>query len=261
MPVHGPFFYTAAFNSGTYAALGVSSSDPLMLPNTTNKTYTPNRDMLLLGGAAGGTMLLRARVEAASATRVAYPQLVPVQSSAITLRACRLVERPFKFLAGEPISLTAINGGANATAGVLLFGFDLEPPPPGEAVWMRFSGSVAATAGTPALVASADVSWEQNYVSGTYAIIGMDAYATNLIALRAVLAGFNYRPAVISHGSSPEFTPDPLFTQGDMGVMGYFTNQQTPGFEILSNATETVNFAGALLVIRIGGTEMLPSGR
>lgn len=180
-------------------------------------------------------------------------------------RVCDYSQRPPLVTAGEGVSVGIMNGGAASTLALLLFGYDLKAPPPGQSFWLRYSvtAGAAATANTWSTYRETDatpLTWETTPPSGTYAIIGMDHWGATAMAARLILATYRYRPGTLARTSVTATWNDPLFMDGRLGILGYFTNWQMPALEVLCTGADTA-FEGMIRVIRIGGPEMLPSSR
>ena len=225
------------------------------------------RDAMLLAAYLGGAGLLRGRVQAPSLLRVAYPHLTPFQATIATAtglsRVTDFSRRPPRLVGGEGVSVAVENGGAVATLALLLLGFDMQPAPPGEAFLLRYMASgilASANVWSPFTTESGDVVWETSLPAGTYAILAMDHWGTTALAARAILQNSKTRPGVPARTSATAAWLDPLFTDGRLGILGYFTNWQMPGIDVLCSAADTA-FEGRMLVVRIGGTDAMPSGR
>jgi hypothetical protein len=258
MPVHTSALYASVNGSSAYAAL-TALTDSFFSVGA--NSLTPPRDCRVLAAAAGGSGLTKARIEAPGLLRVAYPGITPLNNATTTgaskPRVANFTNRPFLLTGGEAVSLTVQKGGAAATMGLLVVGFDLVPIPPGEAFWLRYS-KTGITANAGSWTTNTSVTWEQTVPSGTYAIIGMDHWGATAMAARVWLPASRYRPGCIAHTTPATGEQNSLFLDGSLGVLGYFTNQQLPGIDILCEAADT-SFDGMLLVIRIGGPEMMPA--
>lgn len=257
MPVHAAA-YLATVNAASYTQL-TALSDPFFQVSGT--AMRPPRDVRVLGAGAGGSGLTHGRLEAAGLLRVAYPGVVPL-NGAVTVaaglpRVMDNTDRPLMLTGGEDVYFAVKNGGAAATFGLLLVGFDVPAVPSGESFWLRYSKS-GITATANAWTPYTDVTWEQTLPSGTYAIIGMDHWGATAAAARLILAGSRYRPGVYAHVNAAASEGNGLFLQGRLGVLGYFTNQQLPGVEVLCTGADT-SFDGVIRVVRIGGPEMMPA--
>lgn len=77
---------------------------------------------------------------------------------------------------------------------------------------------------------------ESNLPPGQYAIVGMHALATNLIAARVVLrtGPDQWRPGCIAAAAANAISPE-LFRDGGLGQWGTFPFQQLPAMEFLSS--------------------------
>lgn len=248
--------------STAYAAL-TALVDSLCASSGTN--YVAPRRLLLKGAAAGGLGMTRARAMSPSMLKVAYAQIRPLSAAAVGPSdvVCDMSQRPIVIEPGENLSVAIQNGAANAAYGALFLALDDEPVPAGEAFWIRYSITAAAAA-TPLVWSSYQVTdtvplaYETSLPSGTYAAVAMVHSSTTCIAARLILSGFRNRPGVL--GSSSVINNVDMFTDGRMGVLGYFTNWQLPGIDVLCVAADTA-FEGFIKVIRIGGPEMMPSSR
>lgn len=88
----------------------------------------------------------------------------------------------------------------------------------------------------------------------------MDHWGATAMAARLILPGCRNRPGCMARTSVTAALNDPIFMDGRLGVLGYFTNWQMPGIEVLCTGIDTA-FEGVIKVIRIGGPEMMPGSR
>ncbi len=257
-------FHLVAYYDGTFAYTGLNSipalSDPAFQRDTTTRYLIPPRDVSLLAAYSGANGITQARVVAPSLLRVSYPSIVPLEELASRGQETAIskhLERPLRLVAEEGISVEAANTGTGAAA-VLVCGLGLEPVPPGEAFWVRYSSSVAVAAGQWALLSS--VTWGTTLPAGTYAIVGMDHFSATAIAARLVLDGFRHRPGLVAHTSPGTTRSSAMFSDGSLGVWGHFSSRVMPGIEVLATAADA-SHTGYLLVVRTGEADLLPGLR
>ncbi len=257
MPHHLIAWYSTAFNNASLTKLDVQSSDPLLYPDTSAKTYTPPQDLQLLAAYAGGTSLEQARIEAPSLLRVGYPSIVPLESAASPsgddVGLATYQTRPLRLVNGEGIAVTAANGASGTVAACLLCSVGTIAVPPGEGFWLRYTDSTAASPGAWTTLAAA---LDQDLPAGTYAIIGMDHWSATAVAARLIIEGVRYRPGIVAHNTAAASRTNEMFYQAKLGVWGYFTNRGLPFVEVLCTGADAAH-VGYLYVVRVGDGDMI----
>ena len=101
--------------------------------------------------------------------------------------------------------------------------------------------TVKATAATT-LVAyawtNAALTISQALPAGRYAVVGMHAYSTGLIAARLVFVGYQWRPGVIGLANNTSFNRG-LFRYGNWGEFGEFAHNTPPTVDFFSSSADT----------------------
>lgn len=118
---------------------------------------------------------------------------------------------------------------ASDAYGLLWVGRARRPIPPGTRRTIRWTSSVTVAEGVWSLGA---FTFSDTLPDGKYAIVGLSAYGTNVLAARLAFTGGGWRPGVIAQGAQGEWTP-PSFARDEFGYMGSFLNTIQPNIEFL----------------------------
>lgn len=78
----------------------------------------------------------------------------------------------------------------------------------------------------------------QTLPAGRYAVVGMHAISTGLVAARLVFVGGTWRPGCIGYDARYDM-PNPVFRRGGLGVWGEFPHDQPPTVDFLSVSADT----------------------
>src|SRR5262249_35161743 len=148
--------------------------------------------------------------------------------------------------AGEPITVAAAQNGIKpAEAGVSLLWFcdRLDPVPPGDSFWLRYTADLSRNP-PPAPPPSGPtwsgitVTFDQTIPSGTYAIIGFEHWSPTAIAARIVIPSQLPRPGVVAMNGGIAFNGGArthhAFYHGHLGVYGTFQTTSPPSIEVLT---------------------------
>lgn len=254
-------FHTVAFTVGSlttsYGAVpGVA--DTIFAPSG-NGLLLPY-DLWLIAAYASHVNLLRARVNAPSLLRVGYPSIRPVQAAALGApqvdpNLMTMLDSPLLLRSSEAVGIdAAASSGATAAIALMWLADKLDPVPPGESFWLRFTSTTAPTTAFAWTVISPV--YDQAIPSGVYAVIGMEFFSTTAIAARIVFPGSVLRPGVLAQqGSSAGLArTHRIFYEGALGVYGTFQTNSPPNVEVITglgtDAAGSVD--GYLRVVRIG---------
>ena len=149
----------------------------------------------------------------------------------------------------ESISLEASRGGAGAADAYALMWMFTRPPTKyaGQVRTVQFTSTVTISEGT---WAAGSIGIVPTLQAGTYAIVGMQTYGTNLLASRLVFSNQAFRPGCLAQGAQGEWNSDQL-RRGNLGMWGTFTNTTVPTiqhFGVGAGTTQT----GYLDLVKIG---------
>jgi hypothetical protein len=114
----------------------------------------------------------------------------------------------------------------------LWFRFGMKQQTPGMEYRLRFTSAIAGVVGS---WAGGAITMDQNVPAGTYQIVGMDVFGTNLLLARLVFTGGGWRPGVLGRNTLIS-VPHTLGLSGRLGVFGEFNNTAIPQLEIYVEA-------------------------
>lgn len=207
-----------------------------------NNIIVPNPYPNLAGVYALGDTLTGARVESPSLRRVllrdiaAYNQgLYPPYTPLVE----EMYENPMPLEPTEPLRFLAREAAAGAKRlnGLVWLSDGPLTPIGGDIYTVR---ALAAGSATTYAWVNAPLSIDQVIPAGTYQVVGLAAYAPNLVAARLVFVGESQRPGVIG-ASSPWSGGMDVFRRGRLGVWGEFEHSQPPTVDyLLSGVAATV---------------------
>lgn len=255
-------FHTVAFSQdvvtgSSYSA--VAAVGDSIFAQSGNGFLVPY-DLRLIAAYGGGTDMLRARINAPSLLRVGYPSIRPVFANTNGVPTTdpnfmTLLGSPLLLRGAEVVGIDAVhaNVGTVRQVSFLWLADKLEPVPPGDSFWLRFTGALSLTT-TPQynIWQVLSPTYDQSIPSGTYAVIGLEFMSANALAARLVLPGAVFRPGVLAGGTaaaSPRTYAG--FYDGSFGTFGTFQTTSPPNIEIMVAGNSTAQ-EGYLRVVRIG---------
>jgi len=231
-------WYTAALpDPSTNAALG-AVTDPVF-PIQSGK-YLPGQDYFAMVGYVGTVGISQARVNQPSLLLPFYPQMDPLSGTVLPANLPPLQRfgpggLPIYATESLAIEVSETGGAATPAVGALW----LSPRP-----WAMAPGQVRTLLATATVTCVAG-SWVQGNMTltstlqaGTYQVVGLSAYGTNLLFARLIFSNQVLRPGVLAQQAIGEWN-DETFRRGMCGVWGSFTNTTVPTVEFLSNAACT----------------------
>ena len=99
---------------------------------------------------------------------------------------------------------------------------------------------------------NAALTFTQTLPAGRYAVVGMHAHGTALLAARLVFVGYSWRPGVVT-GVIAADPAIPMFRNGQFGVFGEFEFDQPPSIDLLgTGVTSTEEVYLDLIQVRAG---------
>lgn len=239
---HLAAYYATLTNGSTNAPVAAVSDSVLTLAST-NFFLLP-RPGKLEAIYSAGVSLTRARINTPSLRYVGLPYGGPVN-------ATLAVPSPYNFTYwgedgpampfGDQISVEHTLGGAapEAEFSVVFFRFARREQPAGPTYNILFTGTITGVTGA---WANGAMTPDSTLPAGKYAITGMHAFGTNLVAARLIFPGTTWRPGVIANNAN-NGVPMRLFTDGTMGVYGTFSSVNVPNLEVFvigANTAQTV---------------------
>lgn len=206
-----------------------------------NGHFLPQKDYSLLYAYFGGAGATRARFITPNWRQLSTPWIRPINLAIVPLdepNVADYVKYPLRVRGLEEFQLEGYqtSGGAAVVVGVAgLADSPLIPPPQGDEIAMRGTGTTTAVAGSWTNVA---VTWQDTLPNGQYAVVGLGAVGVTMIAARLIFEDQVMRPGCLAQslvsGNSP-----PLFRQGGLGIWGRFNAYRIPSVEVLCNAADT----------------------
>ncbi len=153
-------------------------------------------------------------------------------------RILDLRSNPVKLAAGESLTCQAnANPTAAADQSVLAWLADgpIVPVNPAEVHGLRATAAITATVGA---WTNGALTFLQTIPVGNYAVVGMRAMGTTLIAARLVFRGGGWRPGVMGSVAEQDEAWDG-FRHGGLGVFGEFHSTVPPTLDVLCNDADT----------------------
>lgn len=228
-------------------------TDSYLSVSTSGKALLPV-DMKLRAAYGFGTGFDKARVIAPSLKRVGYPRLqlfeqvtVPADLPAV----CLFDENPLLIRRNEEFNFQVDNTDAGTQRqNVLAFLQDREDTYPAGPSYTIFGTATITTVAYQWVQGT--ITWEDTYPTVPFAVIGMRAVGTNLMAARLIPQSGTLRPGCI--GTATERTDDRSFTWGGkFGKLCEFTPPTFPNVEVLGQAAAATAHRFYLQVVPLAG--------
>jgi hypothetical protein len=229
-------FHTAAYSS---AAVGIAATD-FDLPAITDQGLTISNGHFILpwpanviGAYIVGLTPTRAKIQTPKTRALANPYLRPFDRSATVPDRPHFVDLTPGMIAlnawDETQILLSTNSGApDAESAFLWFDDGKTQPASGTIFTIRATSTITGVALTWTL---GSLVFDQVLPAGRYAVVGMEAFAANLLAIRLVFPSQQWRPGVIGTQSVGLFNGD-YFRHGNMGEFGRFDSIAQPQVEV-----------------------------
>jgi hypothetical protein len=204
--------------------------------------FLPQRDVPLVYIGAASVNLQRARFSSPTIALVTTPFIRPINQAlnfGVPQRLWDLTEQPLTLRGLEEITMLVTQTGGAAQQVVAVAGLMWQqiPAPPGN-IWTLRGTSVG-----PAVInvwTQIAVTWFNALPTGTYAVVGMEAFSATNIASRLILENQVPRPGVLGITALANF-PNQIFrgsSYSDLGVWGQFHNYNMPLVEVLCTAAD-----------------------
>ena len=208
-----------------------------------NDIYIPswNRVMLVV---AAGAKLAQCRLQSPSLRRMVNQRIAPVLTVALPLASLETPRihdfhlNPRTLDIAEALNAFCVNGAVTGNEEwVLVWLMDtLAPLPGGEIV--SIEGTVTVT-GVKGDWVNGALTFSQTLPAGRYALVGMRAEDTAVVAVRCVYPDISARPGCLG-STSAAAADNPLFRQGRLGNWGEFEHDAPPTSDVLCNADGAV---------------------
>lgn len=238
-------FHLSAF----YASVAASQTNSL-LPAVQDGAFTISNQRLLLPQSMRvdraflfGLGVTEGRINVPSLRAISLPRVYPVDKNAAPTNdpfVVNMRQRGCKLLQTEGIGFEAstdATAGPNGTFGLLWMYPSFQGPMTGDVITCKATATVVSSAG---VWTAGSITLEQDLPSGTYQMIGADAWGTNVAAVRFRFPGQFLMPGILAQQAAGEFVGDNQ-RFGQMGPFGSFTNTQVPTIEVLgTGATSAI---------------------
>lgn len=242
--------YFASLTNGTTTANTIVS-DQVLTPSGTTAFILPKPGRLRMAYSAG-VSLTAVQINTPSLRYVGLPFVGPVNAT-LTVPSPPNVTDWGEM--GPPIPVVdaisavhTLGGGApeNELTG-LWFSFGSAPIPASPIYRLRFTATITAVVGSWVTGA---LTPDTTLPQGTYSVVGMDAFGTNLVFARLIFPGSFFRPGVLCRNATSGVAW-PGWADGRMGVYGSFKSVNLPNLEILASGANTAQTV-FLDVVRTG---------
>ena len=222
----------------TYTQINGVADQILSLSSSSN--FFAPRGATIYAAFGGGTDASRQRINVPNLREIGFPSIAPLGTGTTIASPPNLAVYgdmgPMPNETDE-ISVEAVhsNVGAHVQWAVMLLKFGHMPVPSGRNYRLRATASVTAVVGS---WASGALTLDQNLPAGNYAITGIDAFGTNLLAARLIFPGGGWRPGCMARNSVSS-VPHTLFNSGKLGVLGVFNTVAVPSLEVYAEAANS----------------------
>lgn len=234
--------YYASLTNGTTTANTIVT-DQVLTPSGTTGFILPRPGRLRMAYSAG-VSLTAVQINTPSLRYVGLPYVGPVNAALAVPSPPNVTDWGEM---GPPIptvdaisAVHTLGGGAPEVEFTgLWFSFGNATIPAGPIYRLRFTAAIVGVAGSWVTGA---LTPDTTLPQGTYSVVGMDAFGTNLAFARLIFPGSFFRPGVLARNTTSA-VPFRGFTNGDMGVYGSFKSINLPNLEILAigaNTAQTV---------------------
>jgi hypothetical protein len=236
-------FHLAAY----FAALGVNAADSDVAAlsdqalTIQNNHFIFPRPLSVIWAYYIAASATRAKIQSPKTRIIADPYIRPIERGSLPGSRPSIADysnRPIDLNQLDEIRILGSNNlGAATEPSYAFLGLQetFEPAPQGTLTTLR--ATTVVTTVTRQWTFAALV-FDQTLPAGRYAVVGMDAYATNLIAARLAFVAGGWRPGVICSQSVGQTVGD-YFRRGNYGLFGRFDSTAQPSVEFLSEGAAT----------------------
>lgn len=237
------FFHLAAFRgsvtNGTTNTAIAGVPDSILARSSANNFLAPDQTTIR-AATAGGLNASRSRINTPNVRAVGLPYIAPLQTGISAQSPPNIAD--FGIRGPRPAAADEISVEATHTDVAAQIQFALMWLALGRREWTpgdkyRIRGTAAIT-GVVGAWANGAITLDQNLPAGIYQIQGMDAFGTNLLGARLIFPGGGWRPGCFARNAVAS-VPDPIFTDGRLGVYGEFDTVAIPQLEIYVEAANT----------------------
>lgn len=241
-------WHLAAF-TGTFAAPTTNTNLPALndqVLTIRNAQFFLSKKFDLLWAACMGPTIDAARLESPSLRLPTFPQILPLTIGAVPIAEPRVDDysrQPFKLAVNEQLAITTLDTAAapGQITGLIGLRDSYQPMPSGNIYKMRGTSTVAATANVWSTIEP--VTYTNDLPDGMYALVGMNYYAANGQAARAIFTSPGnqiLRPGCVANVAVGD-QPFEGFMDGRYGSWGTFDSDNIPNIEVLCNGATAVH--------------------
>lgn len=235
-------FTVAAFRQSitSTALIAITAVNDPHLTVAGNDVRVPIFATKLLAAYASGVDILQAQLNSPSLRSFVPFDIAPTDRAALPASAKPLAENwdtPYELIVNEPLNALIANtaAGANLVNAIVWLGDAAITPITGEILTVRATSATALVAGA---WTNCPLTFANVLPAGKYAVVGMRAESTTVLAARLVLPGFGHRPGCLGNASSGIGATDKMFRYGNLGRWGEFVNTAPPTVDYLATAAD-----------------------
>ena len=221
------------------------SGDDIVVPNSLNFVF---------GVYAIGTAITRAQLVSPSIRRRYPHEVTPIEIAsepADPVKYLPFPQSPIQLDPDESLNFQAAENGAGAQRSsgfVWLSDGPINPVAGSEVFTIRATNTSTLTAYA---WTNGALTFNDTLPAGDYAVVGMRASSTGLIAARLVFSQYPWRPGCIASDTLGELGHS-AFRQGALGEWGTFSHNTPPTVDFLSDSADTSQTVDLDLVMITG---------
>ena len=225
--MHVAAYFASLTNGSTNAAVTIVSDQVLPVSGTT--AFLMPKPVQLIGLYSAGVSITDARINAPSFRYVGFPHAGPANVTLTVPSPPNITwwgDMGPTFQVAEPVTAQHSLGGAAPENETSLIFLQTGPRKTysGPKYRVRATTAITQSAGT---WVNGSMVFDDVLPPGIYAVMGIDAVATNLVAVRLLFPGTFFRPGALARNSVGG-VPSPIFTSGDLGCYGVFDSVSPP---------------------------------
>ena len=206
-----------------------------------NGHFLPQRPTNILYAAFCALLGVRARLSSPTLAVITSPYIRDI-SLAVDFGNPQIIadysQDPLMLAPLEELTLFATNSAATSglSLGILGLDYGRQPQPAGNIYTIR--GTATATLVINAWTQLGTITWQNSLPTGTYAIVGAEAFSAGGKAFRITCENQVPRPGGLATLLETNRT-HPIFRMGNLGEWGRFHNYAMPTFEMISASADT----------------------
>jgi len=217
-----------------------------------NSHFVLSQPMQLIGAAAMGILIDRARIASPTMRQIANPYVRSLIAAAVpgsNPNMWLLDHNPFTVPAFEEIQVlgTSTTGTTEKFTAFTWLTPGMEVMPIGNVIPLRFTSTTAAVANAWTTLS---ITFGDTLPTGLYAMVLSEMFSTNGQAHRWIISNQTWRPGLMSFTLTSQRHPYAI-AKGQWGVMGRFRSNDLPRLQVMCNGADATH-VGYLHVVRIG---------